>query len=181
MGIVTVSGLPGSGTSTVSRLVVQHTGWDYTNAGEIFRQLATEAGVSLMEYGRRAEHDAQIDRDLDARMVEVARAGAAGLVLEGRLTGWMAHRHGVPALKVWLDADLRARASRVSGRDGLFLDDAIEAMVARERSEAKRYVEHHGIDIADKSIYDLVIDTCSSAPPGIAEVICSRQMRMERK
>jgi len=157
---------------------VQHTGWDHTNAGEVFRQLAREAGMSLAEYGRRAEGDAQIDRDLDARMVEAARAGSAGLVLEGRLTGWMAHRHGVSALKVWLDADLEARATRVSGRDGVALDHAIEAVAAREGSEARRYLEFHGIDIADTSIYDMVIDTCSSAPLGIAERICTQQRGM---
>lgn len=179
MGIITVSGLPGSGTSTVSRLLVERTGWDYINAGEIFRQLAEEAGVSLMEYGRRAEGDAQIDKDLDARMVQVARGGVAGLVLEGRLTGWMAHRHDVPALKVWLDADLRSRASRASGRDGLSLEDAMEAVVGRERSEARRYVEYHGIDLTDRSIYDLVIDTCPCSPSEIAEMICSRQLGKE--
>ena len=181
MGIITVSGLPGSGTSTVSRLLVQHTGWEYTNAGDIFRQLASDAGVSLMEYGSRAEGDAQIDRALDARMVAAARAGAAGLVLEGRLTGWMAHRHGVSALKVWLDADLEARATRVSGRDGVPLGDATEAMVAREGSEARRYLEFHGIDIGDRSIYDMVIDTCSAPPLEIAESIYSRQQGMEAR
>jgi len=98
--IITVSGLPGSGTTSSCKLVTERLGWAYVNAGQIFRQLAEEAGVSLAEYGRRAEGDGNIDRQLDARMVE--SAGELGRVLlEGRLTGWMAHRHGLSAFKVW--------------------------------------------------------------------------------
>ncbi|MFH1570895.1 MAG: (d)CMP kinase [Gemmatimonadota bacterium] len=174
MSIVTVSGLPGSGTSTASRLLAERTGWQYVNAGAIFRQLAAEAGMSLPEYGARAEAQGTIDRDLDARMVELARHAAAGAILEGRLTGWMAHRHQLPALKVWLHADRQTRARRVSSRDGQSLEEALKAIDERERSEHDRYAAHHGIDISDLTIYDLTLDSAAWRPERIADEMAAR-------
>lgn len=174
MGIVTVSGLPGSGTTTASRLLAQRTGWEYVNAGAIFRAMAAEAGLSLAGLGKRAETDGTIDRELDARIVELARQARSGAILEGRLTGWMAHFHDLTALKVWLDADRDTRASRVSSRDGQSPAEALADMEERERSEHDRYAAFHGIDIADLTIYDLTLDSVHHSPEQIADAIAAR-------
>ena len=171
--IVTVSGLPGSGTSTACRLLNEELGWSYVNAGQIFRQLAQEAGLSLADYGLRAEEDAEIDQKLDARMVETARK-LGRVILEGRMTGWMAQRHELPALKVWLEASTETRVGRISGRDRKSQAQALKDMVERERSEAKRYCQIHGIDIGDRSIYDLCIDTEHYVPVQIVKKIITR-------
>lgn len=173
--IVTISGLPGSGTSTACALLRDKLGWSYVNAGQIFRDLAREAGLSLADFGHRAEGDASIDRVLDARMVETARAEQP-IILEGRVTGWMAARNQLPALKVWLDAAVEIRAARVGTRDGEVAAAARENMVLRQASEEQRYRQHHGIEIGDMSIYDLVIDT-SVYPP--AEVVRQIEMRLK--
>ncbi|MFA6107710.1 MAG: AAA family ATPase [Candidatus Latescibacterota bacterium] len=171
--VVTVSGPPGSGTSTACRLLVERLGWFYVNAGGIFRQLAEEAGLSLAEYGRRAEVDPRIDRELDNRMVELARTRAP-IVLEGRLTGWMAVCHGLEALRVWLDAPAAVRCQRVGRRDRQNGDQALAAMLERERSESTRYALHHGIRLEDLSIYHLVIDTGVDRPEVVVDRILAR-------
>ncbi len=173
MGLVTISGLPGSGTSTLSKALTARTGWTYLNTGQVFRQMAQEAGVSLAEFGRRAEADAAIDLQLDKRMVELAGESPAGCVLEGRLMGWMVLRRAVPALKVWVHADIETRAGRVSGRDGQDLTQAMAAIVEREQSERLRYAQHHDIDLADTSIYDLVLDSDHAGP----DELCDRVLR----
>ena len=173
MHLVTISGLPGSGTSTLCRLLAERTGWQYLNTGQVFRELARESGVSLEEFGRRAEADAEIDRRLDERMIELARAAhaAAGCILEGRITGWMTLRHELPALRVWVHADIHTRASRVAHRDGLEVAQATKATLAREESERLRYASHHEIDLSDQSIYDLVIDSDHADPGQLAEAV----------
>jgi cytidylate kinase len=168
--IISVSGLPGSGTSTVCQRLSERLGWHYVDAGQIFRQLAAEAGASLAEFGRRAEADGHIDRELDARMVEMARQ-REGIILEGRLTGWMTYRHDLSALKVWLKASTETRAARVGKRDGQSLEQTLQEMVERQNSEHQRYAEHHGIEIGDLSIYDLIIDTEAVPPAQVAAQI----------
>jgi cytidylate kinase len=171
--MITVSGLPGSGTTTACHLLAGRLGWPHVNAGEIFRRLAVEAGVFLGEYGRRAEADGRIDRQLDARMVATARE-LGQVILEGRLTGWMALRNGLPALKIWLAAPVQERARRVSQRDGQPLTRAIAEMQEREDSEARRYREFHGIDLGDLGIYDLIIDTQAHSAAQTVEGILGR-------
>ena len=107
-------------------------------------------------------------------MIEAVRTRCGGLILEGRLTGWMVVRAQLPALKVWIFADMEVRAGRVGHRDGQSVEEALQEMVRREQSERTRYRDHHGIDIGDLSIYDLVIDSGREAARQVADRIAGR-------
>ena len=176
MQIITISGLAGSGTTTVCDRLCARLGWAYVNAGAVFRGLAQEAGLSLAELGQRAEADGSIDRLLDRCLVEQARERAP-VVVEGRLTGWMAQRHQLPALKVWLQAALAVRAERVGQREGKPLAQALAETRQREASEALRYAAHHQIALSDLSVYDLVVDTECCDPQAACAHILARLNR----
>ena len=171
MQVITISGLAGSGTTTVCDRLCARLGWAYVNAGAIFRGLAQEAGLSLAELGRRAEADGCIDRQLDQRLVAQARERVP-VVVEGRVTGWMAQRHQLPALKVWLQAALAVRAERVGQREGKPLAQALAETRQREASEAQRFAAHHQIALSDLSVYDLVVDTeCCDPQAACARIL----------
>jgi cytidylate kinase len=152
--LITVSGLPGSGTTTVSNLLAGHYGMEMISAGEVFRTLAKERGVTLAEFGELAEKDDSIDLQIDKRQQEIA-AARDNIILEGRLAGHMAPH----ALKVWIKAPVEVRVQRIVGRENTSFKQVLEETLEREASEALRYREIHCIDINDLSIYDLVIDS----------------------
>lgn len=160
--LVTISGLPGSGTSTVSRVVAERLGIERLDGGTVFRALATESGLSLAEFAQRAEADDRIDRDLDDRLTQ--RATDGDVVLESRLAGWLAHRAGLGGLKVWIACDEVERARRVGERDGHSADVALATNRIREASERQRYLGYYGLDLADLSVYDLVLDSTVTGP-----------------
>ncbi len=168
--MITVSGLPGSGTSTLCKLLSEDSYWVHLNVGQAFRELAEETGISLAEFGRVAERDAEVDRQLDARMIQSAQKHKHS-VLEGRLTGWMALRNDFYALKIWVDADPEIRADRVSARDGQSPEQAMVAIEKRVNSERKRYREFHDIDLDDLSIYDLVLDSSAYSPEQLVDQV----------
>ncbi|OYT63441.1 cytidylate kinase, partial [Methanosarcinales archaeon ex4484_138] len=58
---ITISGLPGSGTSTIAGMLADHMGLNLVSAGETFRRLAAEYNMSLEEFGVLAERDPEID------------------------------------------------------------------------------------------------------------------------
>src|SRR5512137_1450267 len=64
---ITVSGLPGSGTTSLSRYLAERHGFSLISAGEVFRQLAKEHAMELADFGRLAEDDPSYDRMIDAR------------------------------------------------------------------------------------------------------------------
>src|SRR2546426_8099968 len=106
--LITISGLPGSGKTTVARLVAEQLGLEHVYAGDIFRRQAAARGLSLEEYARQAETDHAIDRALDEQMR--ARAAEDDAVLEGRLAAFMADAARRPALQGFLDAPEALRA-----------------------------------------------------------------------
>ncbi len=167
--IITISGLPGSGTSTAARLLAERTGMKMISSGEVFRELAVERGLSLEEFSGIAETDENIDAELDAGLLKKV---GPGCILEGRLTGHLLHREGIDSLKVWLKAPLEVRVQRIAQRED---DDEVhEKTVKRERSEFQRYKKYYGIDLDDMSVYDMVIDSRDNLPEDIVDKITRR-------
>ncbi|WP_421120196.1 (d)CMP kinase [Aquihabitans daechungensis] len=167
--LITLSGLPGSGTSTVARAVAARLGLDHLDGGTVFRAMASERSVSLAEFAQIAEGDDSIDRALDDRLVERARDG--DVLLESRLAGWLATRAALRALRVWIHCDEVERARRVGARDGHDADEALATNQQREASERTRYLGFYDIDLQDLSIYDLVVDSTSTPPDAIIDQI----------
>lgn len=167
--LITLSGLPGSGTSTLARRVADELGMAHLDGGTTFRAVAAERGMSLAAYAQLAEHDEQIDRALDERLTERAREG--DLVLESRLSGWLASRAGLDGLKVWLACDEVVRAERVAARDGEDPATALAHNHDRERSERARYLGYYDIDLTDLSIYDLVLDSTDEPTESLTAMV----------
>ncbi len=166
--IISISGLPGSGTTTAAKKLSEMTGMDIISTGEIFRELAKEKGYTVEEFGIVAEKDKEIDLELDDRMIEKAQPGN---IMEGRLTGQMLNRSSKGAFKVWIEADKDVRLKRIAEREGMSLKKTKELVDQREKSERKRYIDYYGIDLLDKKIYDLVIDSGKNTPEEIASKI----------
>jgi cytidylate kinase len=167
--LITISGLPGSGTTTLSRLVAEALGLDRLPGGEVFRQMAAESGMTLAEFGRHAQDHPEHDRELDRRLLERARAG--DVVLESRLAGWLATEAEVRAVRVWVACDDEERARRVGGRDGTDVGTALADNAAREALERARYLDLYRIDLTDLSIYDLVLDSTTSPAEELADEV----------
>ena len=166
--LITISGPPGGGKTTVATAIAESFNLDHVSGGDIFRSLAEERGYSLVEFNALAEEDDTIDRDLDRRLRETAR-DRDDLVLESRLSGWMAGDYA--DLRVWLDAPLDVRATRIADREGADPETARQETKAREDSEQRRYREYYGIDFSDQSIYDLAVNTARWGEDAVVDVI----------
>jgi cytidylate kinase len=151
--IVTVSGAPGSGTTTVAKSISEELGIRWVNSGDLFRNIAKEKNLSLKELGRLAETGPEIDYLIDDAQRAIVKDGSG--VFEGRLSGHMLDAD----LKIFLKAEFKIRAERIAARENKLIDDALHECRVREKSEALRYEKYYNIDINDCSIYDIVIDT----------------------
>lgn len=167
--LITISGVPGSGKTTVARILSQKLGVRHIYAGDIYRQHAQQLGISLADLNSRAEQDHSIDRALDERMADYAREG--DVVLEGRLAAFVARQQGVDALKVCLTAGDDVRARRVAEREQGDSQAVLVENTARHDSDARRYQAIYGWDLHDSSIYDLVIATDDQHPEAVADQI----------
>ena len=162
--MVAISGKSGCGNTTVSRLLAAKLGFELVNF--TFRNLAAERGVSLARIIELAEDDFTFDRLVDARQVELARAGRS--VIGSRLAIWM-----LPdaTLRVFLTASVEARTNRILKREGGSYDEVLSFTTARDSKDHERYRKIYGIDNDDYSFADLIINSEGFAPEAIVEII----------
>ncbi|MHC4778194.1 MAG: (d)CMP kinase, partial [Planctomycetota bacterium] len=145
MTLVTVSGYPGSGTTSVVRELGGILGIPTHNIGDAFRALARERSMTLAELHIHAKSDRSIDRLLDE--TQVKRAGEGDVILEGRLAGFLTRRGGLNGTRVWLQASFAVRAKRVATREGVSPAAAEEEIRVRQGAERTRYIEYYGFDL----------------------------------
>jgi cytidylate kinase len=152
--IITISGSPGSGKTTVAKGISESLGYTHVSAGDAFRQLARECCMDLGRFSALAESDPEIDRTIDRTQAAIANS-YKNVVVEGRLSGWIVNGD----LTIWLKAPLEVRAQRIAKREGKSYEQALNETRLREISEAKRYLKIYNIDVFNLDIYDLILDT----------------------
>lgn len=162
--IITVGGFAGSGTTTLCRKIAQQFHLSHVYAGQIFRDMAAERGLTVQEFSAIAEQDESIDQAIDE---EQKRRATEGSVVEGRITA-----HLVDAdLKIWLKAPLPVRAQRVSGRESISPEESMKRITTREASEKKRYLTYYQIDVDDLTLYDLILNTALWDAEGVFDIV----------
>lgn len=181
---VTISGLPGSGSTTLLGKLkeeLQFDGWKGFSGGEFMREYAKEKGLFKENEGLHhsaAHYEDDFDRKVDYGMREKLESEEKW-ILESWLSGFLGQ--GVPkVLKVlMICSDEAVKIDRVVNRDNVTVQEAKDNMHTRYlqnltkwqrlyANEWKEWVVDRGVLSADEPIdfwnpklYDLVIDTYS--------------------
>jgi len=154
---ITVSGHPGSGTSTLVYGLVKHFGWTSLNGGDVFRNEAARRDMSLQDFGELCKQDLEVDRALDKLLQEKMLADSADIV-ESRLAGWWAYRLEIPCVRLWLEVDEHERAKRVSNREGNSIEAALLANQKRSAVDAERFMELYQLLPEQREPYTTLLD-----------------------
>jgi len=170
---IAISGPPGSGKTTVCMLVANRFGYEYVLVGQVFRQMAIERKMDLESFGRLAEEDETIDRELDERVLAIALS-RENIVLEGRLTGALLKSKKIPVFAVLVNAAEEVRAERIARRESKDVGLVLREIQSRERSEKKRYMAYYGINPYDESIYDMQVDSTTQSAESVAEAVVDK-------
>lgn len=176
---LSLTGNLGSGKSSVGRELIAR-GFEIVSSGDIFRGLAAEKGISIVEMNKIAETDKSIDKMVDDRTIALGKE-RDHTIFDSRM-GW----HFVPdSFKVFMMVDLAEAGERVY-RDAMRQaesyekpEDAVEALYRRQSLEKSRYGQLYGVNYYDLDNYDLVIDTTGATPVQIAEEIIRRFEQFE--
>ncbi len=163
--IITIAGVPGSGKTSVARILAARRSIPWHSAGGLRAEIAHKKGITIDELNALGETDKTTDTDVDDLQREMGRT-QDNFVIEGRM-GW----HFIPhSFKVLLTCDLEESARRIflarhteGDRDDepayASLEETKHTIELRMASDARRYEKWYGTTYTDPSHYDLVIDT----------------------
>jgi CMP/dCMP kinase len=153
--VMTVSGPHGTGKSTYAKTLAQAFRLRYLSAGQQFRDLAKQKGLTLEAFNLVAAENPETDRAIDEMTKAAAKKG--GVVIDAQLSAWMVGE--LADVKILIVAADDVRFRRIAHRDGITVEEARRQTLARELIQRQRYEKYYGIDVSDLSIYDLKIDT----------------------
>ena len=173
---ITVSGHPGSGTSTLVAGLAKHFGWTSLNGGDVFRSEAARREMNLQEFSELCKSDLEVDRALDKLLQEQMLENSTDVV-ESRLAGWWAYRLEIPCVRLWLEVDEQERAKRVSYREGTSIEQALEENKKRSAVDAERFMELYQLLPEQREPYTSLLDATNL---GSEEVLASTITILEK-
>lgn len=169
--IITISGVPGAGKTTVGRLLAKTLGYEFLSIGEIRREIARKKGMDVYKLNEIGEKEEWTDKEVDNYTAELGKT-RDNLIIESRLA-----YHFIPhSVKIFLDVNLKTGAKRIfesQRKDEKYksVEEAVKRLKERMESDRKRYKKYYGIDFPEKTKFDLVIDTTNLTPEEVVKKI----------
>lgn len=154
----TISGPPGSGTSTLVRGVCKNRNWTSLNGGEVFRNQAKERGLTVEEFSELCREDLDVDKLLDEQLRLKMADENGPAIIESRLAAWWAREIAPHVPRIHISTSVEERAKRLMKRDGGTYDENLQRAVNRHRDDQHRYQSLYGIALDDMTPYTHVIE-----------------------
>jgi cytidylate kinase len=176
--IICVCGMTGSGKSTTAKRLAKRYGLTYFSGGDALKSLASDAGHKTIKTGwwetegglnffRQRIEDPTFDTRVDQKLLQLAKRG--NVVLDSWTMAWLLKG----GFKVWLEASQSVRAGRVAGRDGLTVEEALDAMKEKDEKTASIYKNLYGFELGtDFSPFDMILDTDELTADEVFQAVC---------
>lgn len=182
--IITLGGLPGSGKSSVKRILSEKLGYRSFSTGDFARELAGQHGMTIEDFNEKVAGEKSLDEEIDKELNRI-EAEDNEMILDSHLA-----YHFVPSgFNVFLEVSLEVSAERIfndkqseirqkSGDVMETYDEALARTKKRIDNHNVRYMSHYGVSpYTDKDQYDLIINTEDKNPQQVAELVLNAYNR----
>lgn len=159
--IVSISGKPGAGKSTVAKVLAEKLGLKHFYMGGIIRSMAKEKGMTLQEF---YANSTDVDKLVDDYLTNLGKAHDNFLVESRTAFHFIPH-----SIKVYLDVDLEEGAKRIfeesknknerNEKKYKDVEEAKRSVEKRLETEKEHYSSLYNFDAHDKNHFDYILDT----------------------
>ena len=169
---ISLAGDLGSGKSTIAKFLTEKYGLEKVSIGSIQRQMAQKMNMDTCEFNKYMESHPEFDNILDTKLSEYEKIDGRFL-FDSRLA-W----HFVPSsFKVYMKVSPQVAGKRVYNAERAdetysSVEDAVDKLIERRRSERERFLQFYNVDITDLSNYDFVIDTENKTIQQVVNQVC---------
>lgn len=169
---IIVSGMPGTGTTTLCQKLAEEFGFKHIYAGSILRNMALDMQLTIEEFYTWLSSDPERESDVDAR-IENMLCTEDKLIVEGRMAPFM--RCTFPHHRILLTATEDERVRRLKSRKEYVATSPsalLDIMRARIETERKRYLNLYGIkDHFDERVFNILVETTCFAGYEVVELV----------
>ncbi len=181
--IITLSGMLGSGKSTIGKMLAERLGFTFYSTGNVQRQMAERYGVTTLELNEMCKTNPMIDKEIDSVFRDLPLRGI-NYIVDSRMAF-----HFIPSsFKIKLNVDTKVAGERImndKARSGEqkyeTVQDAVDALVARRKLEVERFKRIYNVDIDNEYNFDYVLDTTYGTPEELCDKIIAKFEKFKKK
>ncbi|MBI4154310.1 cytidylate kinase family protein [Candidatus Woesearchaeota archaeon] len=178
MPVIAISGQPGTGSSTVGRLLAENLRLRFFSVGEYQKSIISGANETdrAMNFWKAESSKKKKTHEQIEKMQE-KEAAKGDVVVEGKLSVHFLRE--LSDFKVWLKAPIEIRAARTAQRDGISANEAMDMLRKREEEQRTTWKKVYGFDYTrQEQDADLVVDSSGKPPEKVvAEIISEMRER----
>jgi cytidylate kinase len=176
--VVCISGMAGTGKSTLAKKLARKYKLRYFSGGDALKALAADEGYSVSGRGwwespeglsflKKREKNLNFDKAVDDKLLEYGRRG--DVLLDSWTMPWLLKT----GFKIWLLASLEKRAERVAKRDKITVTEALRTLKEKEARTKAIFKKLYGFALGeDFAPFHLVLDTDNMKAEDVFEVLC---------
>ncbi len=171
---ITITGMLGSGKSTICRIIAEEKGYEVYSTGKIQRQVASQKGVTTLELNKMMTEHPELDSIIDNETVRIARENEDKTIIFDSRMAWFF----VPdAYNIFLTVDPYISAQRVMRADRgdvegySDVEEAKTKLMERASTEHERFIRIYNADYWNYNNYDLILDATWHDPDTLAAII----------
>jgi len=150
--IITITGLPGSGKTSVAKDLARHLHIKHYSMGDLFRKIAHKKHKNFLSLMKNKEN---IIDFLDKKQKLIAKTHK-NAIIDSRLGAYLIKNANY---KIYLYSSFKKRIKRLMKRDKENYKQALNEILSRERFELRHYKKHYNIDYRNKKLYNIIINT----------------------
>ena len=162
---IIISGPPAIGKTTIAKAITEEFGLTHLSGGDILKELAEEEGFKTggddwwdtqegMNFLSQRQENSEFDKKVDAKLKKHFLDG--NVVITSYTLPWLVEG----GVKIWLEGSKENSAQRMTTRDNLSKDSALEIVQKRYQENKKIYKALYGFEFGeDLSVFDKVIET----------------------
>ncbi|MCW4006943.1 MAG: cytidylate kinase family protein [Candidatus Bathyarchaeota archaeon] len=177
--VICISGMAGTGKSTLSKRLAKKYGLRYYSGGDALRDLASAQGYDSSVNGwwespeglrflEKRKDNPAFDKEVDCKLLDYAREG--NVLLDSWTMPWLAK----DAFKIWLSASAEKQAQRIAQRDQMTANAAMQALKEKEAKTKAIYKSLYGFSLGeDFDPFDLILDTDALSAEAVFQVLCN--------
>ena len=162
---IIISGPPAVGKTTIAKGIAEEFGLTHLSGGDILKELAEEEGFKTggddwwdtqegMNFLSQRQENSEFDKKVDDKLKKHFLDG--NVVITSYTLPWLVEG----GVKIWLEGSKENSAQRMTTRDNMSKDNALELVQKRYQENKKIYKALYGFEFGkDLSLFDKIIET----------------------